>query len=402
MNGTHPASIERVPVFGQLDPSRRSALLAKGLPVRFNDRETLIVEGDRSDDLLLLVRGRVTIVKACSPDSTPLSVPAPALVGEIAAYAGCLRTATVRADGPVEALRFTRDDFLSAIRAQPEAGIALTDLVSDRLCAPDAIRQVGRYVIDSCAAKGGSGRVFRARDTATGERIALKMLSHARALWPDAAAAFLREAEWLAQMDHPGIVRVRAAFRAYDTCFIAMPWIEGDSLRTRMDRGVDFRPTELKTWTRDVLEALAALHQQGLIHADLKPSNILIDARGRAIIIDLGAGCFIGSAQTGGFQGSPAYASPELIMGRKPDGRSDLYSLCCTLYEVIYGRLPFHATSIDALLQAHLRHTPVFPRESMRVEMDTDYLEWLRKGMSRTRSARPDATRSLKDRGILG
>jgi len=386
-----------IEVIRLLSPAKRLELCHKGQLRLFKSGEDLIREGDATDFILMILQGSIAIIRSHTGTDHPLTLAAPVLTGEIAAYAGRPRMATVRAREPVTALQIERGDFLDAIRFSAEAGVALTDLIARRICAPDSMRIIGRYAVDALAGQGGSGSVFRCRDRTTGAPVALKMLSHALALLPGATSSFFREAEMLGKLDNPSIIRVLETFTGFDTCFIAMPWIEGCSLRRLMDDGGAITAGDVRTWTVQLLHALDTLHRAGMAHCDLKPSNILIDANRRAVLIDLGAGCFLGARDKAEpqFNGSPLYASPEQIMGRAPDGRSDIYSLCCTLYEVIFGHPPFDHDSIDAIMHAHLRESPSFDRSHSSVAMDEAYLAWLQRGMKRGRTGRPDAAASL-------
>lgn len=388
----------QVDVIRFLSPERRLELCRTGRLRSFKAGDDLIREGDTTDFILIVLDGSVAIIRSTASNRNPLVLSAPLLSGEIAAYAGRPRMATVRAErGPVQALQIQRSDFLDAIRFSAEAGVALTELISTRICAPDSIRLIGRYAVEGLAGRGGSGSVFRCRDTITGSPVALKMLSHALALLPGAASSFFSEAEMLRKLVHPSIIGVMETFTGFDTCFIAMPWIEGTSLRRLIDDGDIITARDVRTWTIQLLQALDTLHRAGIAHCDLKPSNILIDATRRAILIDLGAGCFLGAREKAEpqFNGSPLYASPEQIMGRAPDGRSDIYSLCCTLYELVFGQPPFNHETIDAIMNAHLRESAVFDSSHCSVAMDQAYLAWLQRGMKRGRNGRPDAAASL-------
>jgi len=272
-------------------------------------------------------------------------------------------------------------------------GQALTELVAQRLCAADAAPLVGRYVVEAIIGEGGSGRVLRGRHAMLGFPLALKMLSHAHAGSPEATRAFIREASVLVQLDHPGIVRVLDAFEAHGTFFIVMPWLAGATLRIHIDAGLPFGADEIMQMAEEALDALVAMHGAGLVHRDVKPSNILIRPSGRLVLIDFGIACQRDVPVMEGerkFVGSPSYASPEQILGRPLDGRSDVYSLGCTLYELVFGEPPFGAGDIHGAIERHLHDTPRFDRVP-RVQMGDAFVAWLRSCMSRTRMKRPDA-----------
>jgi len=277
-------------------------------------------------------------------------------------------------------------DAQAALRGQE-----LTEEIAERLCEPDAEPLAGRFKIEGIIGEGGSGRVLRTRHPLLATPLALKMLSHALAQSEGAARDFIREATLLMRLDHPGIVRVLDAFDAHGTFFIVMPWLDGATLRQHIDGASPFGAEQILELAEEALDALAALHEAGLVHRDIKPSNVLIRPSGRLVLIDLGIACQRDRpASQRRFVGTPSYCSPEQIMGRPLDGRSDVYSLGCTLYELVFGRPPFDGDDIDAVIEGHLRETPRLDLPA-RVPMDEPFLAWLRKCLSRTRAGRPDA-----------
>jgi serine/threonine protein kinase len=291
----------------------------------------------------------------------------------------------------VDAIVLPRDDIPRGIQISAAAAQALTELVAERLCAPDSAHLAGRFAVEGIIGTGGSGRVLRARHPLLGIPLALKMLSHALALSPEGPRAFIREASLLVHLDHPGIVRVLDAFEAHGTFFIVMPWIEGATLREHIDGNSSYGPEQILQMAEEALDALSVLHAAGLVHRDVKPSNFLVRPSGRLVLIDLGIACQrdVAAAERR-LVGSPSYCSPEQILGRPVDGRSDVYSLGCTLYELVFGRPPFAADDIDGVIDGHLRETPSFDL-APRVPMGEPFLRWLRRCLSRTRTNRPDA-----------
>jgi serine/threonine-protein kinase len=284
---------------------------------------------------------------------------------------------------------------LRGIRSSPIAAQALTELVADRICSPDSIHSLGRFRVEEIIGRGGSGRVFRARHPLLGIPVALKMLSHALALSSGGPEAFVAEASLLAQLDHPGIVRVLDVFEAQDTFVMVMPWLQGTTLRESLDREAAFDTARVVSIAADALDALATLHNAHLVHRDIKPSNLFLRADGRLLLIDFGISCTEGTRPTDQcLVGSPTYCSPEQILGRPIDARADVYSLACTLYEVLFGHPPFEAEDIDGVLTGHIRGTPRFDG-TPRTECSPALLAWLRRCLSRTRQQRPTAREAL-------
>lgn len=383
---TWAASLRASPVLCHLAEHQLRQLIDDGELQHFTDGAELIRADTRTFAVFLVVAGACDVQRT---DGT-VRLEAPALIGEIAALTGTSRTATVRAVGCVTAIVIERDRFLGAIRTSASAGQELTELVADRLCAPDSIREVGRFAVEGIIGTGGSGRVLRARHPLLDIPIALKMLSHALALLPDGPRTFIREASLLVHLDHPGIVRVLDAFEAHGTFFIVMPWIEGATLRDNIDGHSTFSREQILKVAEEALDALIALHAAGLVHRDIKPSNILLSSSGKLVLIDFGIACECGSASHRRLVGSPTYCSPEQIMGRPVDGRSDVYSLGCTLYELVFGQPPFGGDEIDGVIDGHLHGTPSLDLVPL-VPMGEPFLRWLRRCLSRTRINRPDA-----------
>jgi serine/threonine-protein kinase len=380
------AALRRAPVLRHLPDAQLDGLLDDGELRSFAPGAPIASEGTPAREVFLVVEG---VCDVEGPQRRERLI-APTLVGEVAALSNAPRPATVRAAGQVTAIAVSPDRFLVAVRSSAAAGQELTNVVADQLCAPGSIRQVGRFPVDGIMGEGGSGRVLRAHHPLLGIPLALKMLSHALALSADDRRAFIREASILVHLDHPGIVRVLDAFEEHGTFFIVMPWIEGATLREHIDRRSILRVEQVMQLAEEALDALIVLHAAGLVHRDVKPGNLLMRPSGRVVLIDLGIACQRDVIASRRLVGSPAYCSPEQILGRPVDGRSDVYSLGCTLYEVVFGHPPYERDSVDAVLEAHLRDTPAFDIPPV-VPMGEPFMRWLRRCTSRTRANRPDA-----------
>jgi serine/threonine-protein kinase len=377
-------------VLRHLSEDRRRELIDASEMRHFAQGAELTRAGMTPEAAMLIATG---VVEAQSVDSR-YTIEAPAIVEDVSALADLPAISTVRALCPVDAVVISRDRLRDALRTSNAAGQALTEAVADRLSATDAGQLAGRFFVDGVIGEGGSGRVLRARHGLLGTPVALKMLSHALALSPGGARAFIREASVLVHLDHPGIVRVLDVFAAHGTFFIVMPWLEGSTLRDYVDANVEFSPGQVLELGGEMLDALIVLHATGLVHRDVKPSNVLLKASGRMVLIDFGIACQRDRpASQRQLVGSPSYCSPEQILGRPVDGRSDVYSLGCTLYEIVFGEPPFVGDDIDSVVEGHLRGTPSFDR-TPKVPMDAVFLRWLRGCLSRTRAQRPDAAQA--------
>lgn len=205
--------------------------------------------------------------------------------------------------------------------------------------------------------RGGMGSVYKARQLSLGRLVALKILLLRHADSPDFAARFEREAKLLAGLNHPNLVHVYDFGREDGRLFLAMEYVEGRPLRFPLAD-----PASLLCIVRDVALALQRVHDAGMVHRDVKPSNILLAADGTPKLGDFGIVVEPAKddrlTETGVFVGSPHYASPEQIEGRPLDGRSDLYALGVILFEGLAGHPPFTAPSSAAVLARHLHEPP--------------------------------------------
>lgn len=223
----------------------------------------------------------------------------------------------------------------------------------------------GRYEIMRELGKGAMGVVYQARDPQIGRIVALKILRPDRVSSESFVYRFLKEARAIGRLSHPNIVTVYDIGEDQGTVFIAMEYVEGEPLSIIAQK---------KRWTEDeiigfgidVAETLYYAHQKGIIHRDIKPSNIIVTPEGKVKITDFGIAHIEDPSlslqtQAGEILGTPAYMSPEQVLSRPVDGRSDLFSLGIILYELASGRRPFEGDSLASVFNAVTQSTPAEP-----------------------------------------
>ena len=226
--------------------------------------------------------------------------------------------------------------------------------------------QLGRYIIDAEIGRGAMGVVFKATDSVLQRTVAVKTVN--MALEKDHAdkyeARFYQEARAAGGLNHPNIVTVYDAGKAGDVVYMAMEYIQGVELRTLFVEGQPMGVPQSLSIAAQVAEGLAYAHQQGVVHRDIKPANIMVTADGPVKITDFGIARMRASAdltQTGVMLGSPKYMSPEQVIGKRADHRSDIFSLGVILYEMVTGAAPFSGENVTALMYQIVNFAPPAP-----------------------------------------
>ncbi|NLU68638.1 protein kinase [Streptomyces sp. HNM0574] len=232
----------------------------------------------------------------------------------------------------------------------------------------------GRFELRSLLGVGGMASVFLAYDSVLDRQVAVKTLHSDLGREQSFRERFRREAQAVAKLTHTNIVSVfdsgEDEINGATVPYIVMEYVEGKPLRAVLDEDVaqhGAMPTEkaLKI-TGDVLAALEASHELGLVHRDIKPGNVMVTKRGVVKVMDFGIARAMQSGvtsmtQTGMVVGTPQYLSPEQALGRGVDARSDIYSVGIMLFELLTGRLPFDADSALAIAYAHVQEEPPLP-----------------------------------------
>jgi len=213
--------------------------------------------------------------------------------------------------------------------------------------APDPLvgSKVGPCRIELRLAAGGMGVVYRARHLQLDVPVAVKILAPSLAADQEYVTRFFREAGAAGQIDHPNVVRVVDVGKHEDKYYLVMEYVEGDTLDRVLDTERKLPLERATRLTREVAAGLAAAHRAGIIHRDVKPGNIIVSPDGRPHLTDFGLARHTetrkGLTVEGTFLGTPEYASPEQVEGRRLNHRTDLYSLGVTYYQLLSGTLPF-------------------------------------------------------------
>ena len=265
------------------------------------------------------------------------------------------------------------DDFLERNALEVAAGVAAPALARQARCLVG--RQLGAYKVLAMLGAGGMGEVYRARDSLLGRDVAIKVLPEVFAVDPDRLARFKREAQVLASLNHPNIAAIYGFEESDGVQALVLELVDGTTLADRLALG----PTRFKEAlpiARQIVDALEATHQHGIIHLDLKPSNIKLRPDGAVKVLDFGLARAAASAEGGGTEavqpsasagadtrsglifGTPAYMSPEQARGKVVDKRADIWAFGCLLYEMLTGRPAFDGSDPAEIMTAVVGREP--------------------------------------------
>jgi serine/threonine protein kinase len=241
------------------------------------------------------------------------------------------------------------------------------DEATDRLTRLEPGSQFAGYTIEGMLDRGGMGVVYKAADTELDRTVALKIIAPEHTQNPDAVTRFKSEARLAASLEHPNIVPIHRGGEYHGVLYLAMRFVPGTNLRHVVDQG-QLDLDRVQRVTASVASALDAAHERGLVHRDVKPANILISGEGdheHVYLTDFGLTKRLGSAgsltRTGAWVGTPDYVAPEQIQAGTVDGRADIYSLGCVLYEMLTGSVAYPKDNDMAKLWAHVTDPPPSP-----------------------------------------
>ena len=226
-------------------------------------------------------------------------------------------------------------------------------------------KKIGRYEVISVVGRGAMGTVYKALDPLIERTVAIKTISldFSAAERAEFEERFFREAKSAGRLSHPNIVTIYDVGETDDEAFIAMEFLEGQSLRELLDSGVVLEIPQICRIAKRIASALDYAHSNQVVHRDIKPGNIMIGRNREIKIMDFGIAKVASDSRTidGTLLGSPKYMAPEQILGQPVDGRADLFALGALLYEMLTGRAPFSGDNLNTIMYKIVNEDPVRP-----------------------------------------
>jgi serine/threonine protein kinase len=254
---------------------------------------------------------------------------------------------------------------------------------------------IAGYEVEAVVGSGGIGILYRARQLRLDRPVALKLVDAEVARQPVVRERLRREARTVAALDHPNIVPLYEAGEEEGTLFIATRWVEGTELGAVIRRDGPLEPRRAARIAAQIASALEVAHEQGLLHRDVKPSNMILTSEDHVYLTDFGltkrADSASGFTAAGQMLGTIDYVAPEQIEGGEADARGDVYGLACVLFETLVGAAPFAGESGGmAKMWAHLNAEPPSAREQ-RPEVPQALDDAIRTALAKKPDDRPSA-----------
>ncbi len=336
---------------------------------RYEPNEAIIRQGQRGDALFVVLDGQARVLVSDHRATVrPIgTLTRGSVAGEMSLITQEPATADVVALTEVRVLVISSADFDALAAKNPELTIVLTNLVADRLgrALHDGLggKVLNGYRILGCVGRGGMAVVYEATELATGERVALKMMSHRLVYQPGASSRFEREARIVEPLEHENIARMKGHFPAFRTEFIVMEFCEGATLADLLARRGAFPEAQARPILGQLAGALQFVHERGVVHRDLKPGNVMLTPAGRVKLMDFGLAKededLTDDTKTlrGTVLGTPLYMPPGQMTGEETGTAIDVYSFACIAYELVAGKPLYEGRTTRALLQDKLTRT---------------------------------------------
>jgi serine/threonine-protein kinase len=250
--------------------------------------------------------------------------------------------------------------------ASPRAGRTSSSSRSQGRFAPGELLG-GRYRIVALLGKGGMGEVYRADDLSLDQPVALKFLPEAVTHNESALDRFRNEVRIARQVSHPNVCRVYDLGEMEGLYFLSMEYVDGEDLGSLLRRIGRLPGDKALEIARKLCAGLAAAHEKGVLHRDLKPGNVMLDGRGQVLLTDFGLAGLAGEIEGAEVRnGTPAYMAPEQLTGEEVTVKSDIYALGLVIYEIFTGKLPFESDTLAGLMRAQRESVPVSPSTIVR------------------------------------
>jgi len=342
-----------------------SLLLEKMSFRHIRSGERFVVQGEIENTAYIIQSGSCLVIVEKEGELHPVDHYGEGdIIGGVGILTGEPRRAHVEAETDMDLWVMTREQFEEISDQDPDLLDFITELVADRLDSrrPTAYRTIGKYVATDIIGRGAFSIVYKGEHKSLGMPVVIKMMRHDMAQHEHFLENFRNEAKLIAGLSHNHIIKVYDFEERYRTLFIIMEHVNGESLTSMIQRLRLMPPLLVADYLGQICAALDYAHRRGIIHRDINPSNIMVQANDQVKVLDFGLACPEGTEDFEN-SGTAHYMAPEQIDGDPVTPRTDLYALGITAYEMVTGRRPFQAESLNDLLGMHLTRDIPDPAE---------------------------------------
>ena len=357
-SGPFPADYEFFRMIPFLKAIHRDAVCPLLNSIRYRSvkaGERFICQGEEGDVCYIVQSGTCRVVLEKHAERHPVGIiKEREFVGEMALLTGEPRSAHVEALTDLELWSIPRDVFEAMLKADPEVGTFLTEIVAERFASRKftADRRIGKYVITDILGRGAFAIVYNGYHADLSRPVAIKMLRHDMAMNPEFLGNFRKEARTIANLNHENIVKVFDIEERFRTVFIIMERLEGRSLGDLLDEVGRLSIPEALNVLIQVSRGLMYAHERAIVHQDIKPGNIFLLPDGKVKLLDFGLACPCGSENL--LTGTPYYMAPEQVECLPVDERADIFALGLTAFEMVCGRRPFEEADAFRAMNMHV------------------------------------------------
>ncbi|MFC1834591.1 protein kinase [Thermodesulfobacteriota bacterium] len=366
----------------------KKSLLQSMRRINLTAGDRLIRQGDMGNEFYLIQEGSCIVSLEKNSRLHPVARrKVGEIVGELSVITGENRSAHADAESRMTLWRVEKQSLDDICQDCPDLLEFLTEIATERLCSRKitAERSIGNYKISDVVAEGGWSIVYKGAHSFLNLPVAVKMLKHSMALDTDFFAQFQNEAKVIAQLNHENIVKVFDIEHVYRTIFIIMEFLEGTTVKGVLRTELRIPFSRIIRVLGQVSQGLHYAHEQGIVHQDVKPSNLFIMEDDQVKIVDFGLASPIGCCSDE-FPGTPYYMAPEQIEGEQVDPRTDIYSLGITAFEMVTGRKPY-PEDICEVLKCHVTEPIPDPR-TINPDVPEDFVQFIRRCTQKAPAAR--------------
>ena len=318
--------------------------------------ERFVVQGAVEENAYIIQKGSCLVIVEIDGQLHPVDHYGKGdIVGGLGILTGEPRRAHVEAETDMEVWVLSKDQFDNVTRENPEILEFLTEVVANRLDSrrPTAYRTIGKYIATDIIGRGGYSIVYKGVHEGLSLPVAIKMMRHDMALNSEFLKTFRNEAKTVANLNHPNIIRIYDIEECYRTVFIITELVVGERLDVLIRRLKRIPPSLTIRYLEQLCSGLAYAHEQGIIHRDVNPTNMMVLPGDQVKILDFGLACPCGTEAVD-FNGTLAYMAPEQIRGDTVDPRTDVYAVGMLAYEMVTGETPFPEDNPRLLEEIHL------------------------------------------------